>query len=531
MIKKWIGTLFLGVFWISLFGQPIAWQELTASYNLPQGLRLFRASSAANPGWLAWYYEVDMNHPDIAVRPYRRNAPAQVNAFAQEVSAYAAINGGFFSGSTSVSSVIYPQEVPAVNIQSVTRNGVAYPVIRPILAIHPDFSMSTEWVYHHSFNREDIYRYAQPLPYSCNDPFPRPAPLPAQGTPFDSIAFGLGGGPQLIKQGVIDISYCEEIFWGSGVLLTDIRPRTAVGYTLDRKAILFATNNMRMDDMAELLLDLGCYEAINLDGGGSTAISAAGQSIFTQNRAVPSILAVVPRQAFYGSNQPVFEQIIDTGDSTAVCIGNWFPTANTGSWTSPSLLHALATEAQYCRFPLQLPAPATYQVFAWWTSHPNRATNTPFTVQHANGTSTVVKNQTLNGANWNLIGSFEFTGNTDEEVRVSAAATTNQFVVADAIKIVSYDPGTAVSTEEPAFLRNGVKVYPNPTLDRFTLECTADGLHEIQVFNTLGACVYRAIVQGPCLHVIDLGNQPPGLYAISVLSPSGMALEKVILSN
>jgi hypothetical protein len=509
--------------------QTITWQELTSTYNLPSGLRFFRGSTGSNPGWQAWYYEVDMTNPNIAIRPYWRNSPAQVNAFAQEVGAYAAINGGFFSGNTSVSSVIYPQEVPAVNIQNVTRNGSAYPVIRPVFAINNDFTMATEWVYHHSFNRQDIYRYPQPLPYSCNDPFPRPAPLQSQGTPYDSIAFGIGGGPQLIKQSVVDIAYCEEIFWGSGVFLTDVRPRTAVGYTLNQKAILFATNNMRMDDMAELLRDLGCYEAINLDGGGSTAISAAGQSIFSQNRAVPSILAVVPRDAFYSSNQPVFEQVIDTSDSTAICVGNWFPSANSGAWTSPSLLHALGSNAQYCAFPLQLPAPATYLVYAWWTAHPNRASNTPFTVQHANGASTVNRNQTVNGSSWNLIGSFQFNGNHTEEVRVTAAASTNQFVVADALKIVSYDPGTAVATFEPATTTDDLKVYPNPSPGKFTLEYSGQGIREIQVFNAVGERVYRTFAEGPFLQAIDLKKQAPGLYAVALKGTEKTIFKKLVL--
>jgi hypothetical protein len=61
-----------------------------------------------------------------------------------EVGAYAAINGGFFSGSSSVSSIVYPGEVRARNLISVTRTvgGVTqtYPVIRPIFALNTDRS-------------------------------------------------------------------------------------------------------------------------------------------------------------------------------------------------------------------------------------------------------------------------------------------------------------------------------------------------------------------------------------------------------
>lgn len=38
-----------------------------------------------------------------------------------------------------------------------------------------------------------------------------------------------------------------------------------------------------------------------------------------------------------------------------------------------------------------------YEVFAKWTAHPNRATNTKYTVYHAAGSTDVFVNQTQNG--------------------------------------------------------------------------------------------------------------------------------------
>ncbi len=423
---------------LSCDAQSFAWENITSNYQLPAGVRLFHGTVQGDDTF-AYYYEVDLTIPDIGVRPYLRSTPAQVHNFTEEVGAYAAINGGFFSGTTSVSSVIYINEVLTRNITSVVRNNKTYPLIRPVFALNTDRTPSTRWVYHHSYQLDDIYVYAQPLQYVCDDPDPLPVPLKADGCQWDSIAYGIGGGPQLIKDGQVNITYCEEVFWGSGVYMTDYRPRTAVGYTQDQKIIMFVTNNMKIGEVAETLLLLGCYEAMNLDGGGSSAISAGGQSLYDQNRAVPTILAIVHADSMSIPPAIVFEKTIDTGDPGVNSQGSWFPTANPGSWGNPSMLHGLASHDQFYEFPLNLPAAGEYQIHSWWTTSSNRSTNTPFFISHAGGVAQVAVNQTIGGSMWNLIGTYTFNGTAEEKVRITAGATTNQYVVADAIRIVSYD--------------------------------------------------------------------------------------------
>lgn len=439
-MKKTI--LFYIAFMLSVVvsAQTISWEDVTSDYEFPEGLRLIHGTIPGNNTFFAYYYEVDINNPDIAIRPYLKAAPTQVHQFSQEVGAYGAINGGFFAGTSSVSSVVFPNEVPARNLISVVRNGKTYPVIRSIFALNQDRSMSAGWVYHHSYAFDDIYLYDAPMPYACDDPNPLPVPLKADGTVYENIAYGLGGGPILIKDGEVNITYCEEIFWGSGVFMTDYRPRTAVGYTLDNKAILFVTNHMMIGEMADILHDLGCHEAMNLDGGGSTAMAAGGQSIYNQGRAVPTILAVVHSDSLNIPKVPLFEKTMDTNDEGVTSEGNWFATANEGYWVSPSMLHGLASHDEYYEFPLNLPEAAEYEVFGWWTSHANRAADTPFIITHADGTTEVAVDQSIGGSMWNYIGTFNFSGSAEENIRITAGATTNQFVVADGIRIVSYDP-------------------------------------------------------------------------------------------
>lgn len=85
-----------------------------------------------------------------------------------------------------------------------------------------------------------------------------------------NLDFSIGGGSQLVKNGVA-LSTFTVTSYGN-------QPRTAVGVTQDRKQMIFLTvdgrtSNFRgldMKELAKLMVELGSYEAINMDGGGST---------------------------------------------------------------------------------------------------------------------------------------------------------------------------------------------------------------------------------------------------------------------
>jgi len=87
-----------------------------------------------------------------------------------------------------------------------------------------------------------------------------------------------GGGPQLVKDGRIEITTAAEKMLPN--FATDRHPRTAVGKLRDGR-ILFVTVDgrqpglsvgMSLNELAALLLEFGATEAINLDGGGSTTM-------------------------------------------------------------------------------------------------------------------------------------------------------------------------------------------------------------------------------------------------------------------
>jgi len=101
---------------------------------------------------------------------------------------------------------------------------------------------------------------------------------PEQARLWSQASNIIGGGPQLIKNGRIDITNAAEKILPSFV--SDGHPRTAIA-KLKSGQILLATVDgrqpgesigMSLTMLADLLLEFGAVEAINLDGGGSTTM-------------------------------------------------------------------------------------------------------------------------------------------------------------------------------------------------------------------------------------------------------------------
>lgn len=88
----------------------------------------------------------------------------------------------------------------------------------------------------------------------------------------------LGGGPQLVKHGKIAITNLEENI--TNAFVTDRHPRTAIAKLNSGKILLLTVDGrqpglsvgMSLPMLAELLLELGAVDALNLDGGGSTTM-------------------------------------------------------------------------------------------------------------------------------------------------------------------------------------------------------------------------------------------------------------------
>ena len=121
----------------------------------------------------------------------------------------------------------------------------------------------------------------------------------------------LEAGPRLVRGGVARTEAAYENFQtATGHFGPGRAPRTAVGYNPQADQIHFLVISGRHDESrgatlqetADLLLSLGATEALNLDGGGSSALVIEGKNVSFSpllgarhfRRPVPNALALVP---------------------------------------------------------------------------------------------------------------------------------------------------------------------------------------------------------------------------------------------
>lgn len=113
---------------------------------------------------------------------------------------------------------------------------------------------------------------------------------------WNDVVQSVSGGPMLLRAGKIVMDLKAEHF-RSGWTSASITHRTACGVTGDNHLILVTVEGPHtLWDLAKFFHKLGCTEAMNLDGGGSTTMVVNGATVTrnakTTQRRVASTLAV-----------------------------------------------------------------------------------------------------------------------------------------------------------------------------------------------------------------------------------------------
>jgi exopolysaccharide biosynthesis protein len=118
--------------------------------------------------------------------------------------------------------------------------------------------------------------------------------------------FIIGAGPQLLASGRF-VAEAEAANYSQS-LMRARHPRTAIGWREDGRLILVTVDGrqpqksvgMTIEELAKLMLEFGCREALNLDGGGSTTMVIKNRVVNnpsdqTGERAVSDALLVFTR--------------------------------------------------------------------------------------------------------------------------------------------------------------------------------------------------------------------------------------------
>lgn len=107
--------------------------------------------------------------------------------------------------------------------------------------------------------------------------------LKTGGFEWEKFDNEIGGGPFLVRDGKASVDAADEGFRGDFVTRN---PRTSIGKTADGDVWIVTVDGRQgcsagatLDEMADVMLHLGCQDAINLDGGGSTALNLLGLTV------------------------------------------------------------------------------------------------------------------------------------------------------------------------------------------------------------------------------------------------------------
>jgi len=99
---------------------------------------------------------------------------------------------------------------------------------------------------------------------------------------WQNVEHIISGGPYLVKENEVFVDMSAQKLTAIG----GRNPRTAIGYTIDGKFIMVTIDGreensigMTLMELAQFMKNLGCYNAMNLDGGGSSVMYLNGMTV------------------------------------------------------------------------------------------------------------------------------------------------------------------------------------------------------------------------------------------------------------
>ena len=314
-MRKIVVISFLILFVINTMGQ-LKWTNVDSQYQpLPSSVHVYTTNQPIDTGTFRAYYLIaDIKDKkllfDVDTTLNRRLTPTQF--YQKNKQPLAVVNCTFFSFQTNqnLNVVIKDGNVVSHNLKTVrkkyTDTTIDVKVYRSAIGFDKKKKADVAWVKTDSSKRNAEAAQNDPSkgvwwssPKSSFSNLPDPASYFAEW----KMQTAVGGGPVLIQKGLIKITNEEEVMF-TGKAINDKHPRTAMGYTKDGKLIILvvqgrseSSGGATLIQEAQILKDLGCWEALNLDGGGSSCLLINGKETIkpsdpTGQRAVPAVFLI-----------------------------------------------------------------------------------------------------------------------------------------------------------------------------------------------------------------------------------------------
>lgn len=263
---------------------PMEWQPIDSiNARLPRGIRVYEGRNDALP-LRAWYARIDERHPTITTRVAMSDDPRDgretVQSFASDPGVCVAVNGGYFTmdlvPARHAGLLWIDHRLIAPATQRVERDARTYVTARAAVGFTAADSVEIAWA---TSRGDSVLRVDDPPPHEPG----RPADWAAveRAARIWPVRDAVGAGPMLVIDGAIAIATDPEVFFGSSI--PAVHPRTAVGATADGDLLVLVVDGRQvesrgvsLDELAVIVRDLGADRALNMDGGGSSTLVAAG---------------------------------------------------------------------------------------------------------------------------------------------------------------------------------------------------------------------------------------------------------------
>jgi exopolysaccharide biosynthesis protein len=274
-------------------------------------VQLYKTSDSLNGRpFVAYYLSARLRDRSLdfttQVGEGKRLTPA--GFFEKENRPLVVVNGTFFSFQTNqnLNVVVREGKIRAYNVtalKSKQSDSFYYPT-RSALGITRKRRADVAWIFTDTGKRWAYAFQHNPVIAKGRKSDPAIQDLDAQ-EPWEwwKVHTAIGGGPVLVQQGQVRVTNKEEQMFVNGD--NDLHPRTAMGYTANGKLIILViqgrfpgkAEGATLAEEAALLKSLGCEEALNLDGGGSSCMLVNGKETIKPSdkegqRAVPGVFII-----------------------------------------------------------------------------------------------------------------------------------------------------------------------------------------------------------------------------------------------
>ena len=320
MINKnlFLKTLFLSILILSIthlsFSQ-LKWKNVDSLYQpLPSSVHVYFTNDQPDTGAFRAYYliaDIKDKHLNFTTDTTykRRLTPSQF--YQKNDNPLVVVNGTFFSFETNQNLNVVIKNGKLVSYTAPVKGRgkdsvLKYIAYKGAIGISKRRKADVAWI-----KTDSALSYAQAVqfPYTGTGNFFIKNRSTDKSTSVNYDPFvkwkmqtAIGGGPVLLQNGEIKITNEEERMF-TGKAINDKHPRTAMGYTKDNKLIILViegrnsnAHGATLTQEAQIFKDLGCIEALNLDGGGSSCLLINGKETIKVSdktqRPVPAVFII-----------------------------------------------------------------------------------------------------------------------------------------------------------------------------------------------------------------------------------------------